>query len=197
VLLIGFATGLWLANGSPPASTTTQHNTTSVAGPDSGGGSADTPTSGETAGNSQTTVDSVTTSSGGGTSGRSETLVIALFGLGALMLLCGIFFGRIQEVTLPGGTSLKLSEDAQAKVAAKVADEAKTNPQLSDDPQTIKRLYQITLDHLTQQYQAPGLTQTAQGYYVAAAPTLADISDTTVAEVVSRAAAKLASKVDS
>jgi hypothetical protein len=188
VALIGFAAGLWLANSSPPASTTTEHNTTSAVG---------TEPAASGAGDSATTVDSIVRASGGGASGRSETLVTALFGLGTLMLLAGIFFGRIQEVTLPGGAGLKLTPDAQAKVAAKVADEAKSNPQLSDDPATIERLYQITLDHLARRYAGPVLSEAPGGYYVAGAATVGDVPDTEVAEVVSEAAGKLVSDADS
>ena len=45
----------------------------------------------------------------------SDSLVIAGLGLGTLMVLCGAFFGRIREITLPGGAGLKLAELTESK----------------------------------------------------------------------------------
>jgi len=49
----------------------------------------------------------------------SDSVVIAGLGLGALLILTGAFYGRIREITLPGGSVLKLGDPpADAVVAA-------------------------------------------------------------------------------
>jgi hypothetical protein len=192
VALIGLATGLWLANGSPSKSTITKHDTTIVSKAPVRGSAPGSPNHAQK--RTQTTVNSSETTSGGGPSRRSETLVITLLALGSLLFLCGVFFGRIQEVTLPGGAGLKLSEAVQAKVAAKVASEAKANPKLGDDPATIARLYQMTLDHLGTLYPESAIAQSSTGYYVAGGtPLVTDIPDKKVTDAVSLAAEKLTS----
>jgi hypothetical protein len=55
---------------------------------------------------------------GSDTTEYSDTLVIAALGLGGLLVLCGAFFGRLREITLPGGGGIKLAELAEPKKEA-------------------------------------------------------------------------------
>lgn len=45
----------------------------------------------------------------------SDALPLAALGIGALLILCGAFYGRLRKVTLPGGGGLEFAE-AAAKV---------------------------------------------------------------------------------
>jgi hypothetical protein len=39
----------------------------------------------------------------------ADTLVLAVVGTGVLLIICGAFYGRIREITIPGGAGLKLA----------------------------------------------------------------------------------------
>src|SRR3954453_1762226 len=121
---------IWLDTSAPGKSTVTKSSTTQVTKPASRRNPGGTTT---------TTVSSTDTTTPGNPSVRSEPLAAALFGLGALVFLTGVFFGRLEEVTLPGGAGFKLSPAAQATVVEKVAKEAETARRL--EPQTLRRLY--------------------------------------------------------
>jgi hypothetical protein len=194
VALMGFAAVLWLGNGSPPASTTIEHTKSRAP---RGHASRAAPRTGPRATHAATRVTKATKTTGGGVSRRSETLVIALITLGAFLLLAGLFFGRIQEVTLPGGAGFKLTTDTQAKVAARAVAEAKVNPDIPDNPATVKILIQTATQELEQRHREPQVSETPEGYYVAGPPVIADIPSAEVAAVVSEAAVKLAAESDS
>jgi hypothetical protein len=49
----------------------------------------------------------------------SDTLPLAAVGIGGLLVLCGAFFGRLREITLPGGAGIKLG-DAKEHLEEKV-----------------------------------------------------------------------------
>jgi hypothetical protein len=118
-----------------------------------------------------TTVRSTDTTTPGKSTLRSETVAGTLFGLGALLFLCGLFFGRISEVTLPGGAGFKLDPAAQAKVVAKVAERAQQTKGLEPEPETMQKLYTAAIQELlrtrattpgTPQTQGPGGTPTPE-----------------------------------
>jgi len=196
IALIGLATALWLSNGSPAESTTQKRDTTRVSGSAAaaaGGSDSGASRACGCKSSGKTVVESVEAVSGGGPSKRSETLVITLFGLGTLLFLCGVFYGRIQEVTLPGGAGFKLGESAQAKVKSTVVEAAKSNPDLTDDPETIARLYEMTLQFLMTRYPQPGgVVETEQGYYVAGMPIVTDFPEEKVKQAAVEAAEALA-----
>jgi hypothetical protein len=53
----------------------------------------------------------------------SDTLPLAAVGVGGLLILCGAFFGRLREITLPGGAGIKIG-DAQEQVEQKINEKA-------------------------------------------------------------------------
>jgi hypothetical protein len=122
---------------TPGVSTVGKQSTTSIAAPAK-----------DQAGTTTTTVSSTDTTTPGKASVRSASTAAALLGLGAIVFLVGIFFGRIQEVTLPGGAGLKLSPQAQKAVKEKVAEKLKQDPQLKEDPTTGITLYDAALREL-------------------------------------------------
>jgi hypothetical protein len=126
-----------LDNSAPGASTVAKKSTTSVTAPPKDQG-----------GTTTTTVSSTDTTTPGKTSVRSESVAAALFGLGAIVFLIGVFFGRIQEVTLPGGGGFKLSPKAQEAVKEKVAEKVEQDPTLTADPKTAITLYEAALTEL-------------------------------------------------
>jgi hypothetical protein len=123
---------------APGASNVAKTSTTSVAAPPK-----------DVGGKTTTTVSSTETTTPGKAGVRSESVAAALFGLGAILFLVGIFFGRIQEVTLPGGGGFKLvSPEVKEAVTEKVAQKVQQDPALTDDPKTAIALYEATLDKL-------------------------------------------------
>ncbi|HEX2162246.1 MAG TPA: hypothetical protein VHF88_10560 [Thermoleophilaceae bacterium] len=64
----------------------------------------------------------------------SDTVPLAAVGIGGLLFLCGAFFGRLREITLPGGAGIKL-DDAKQHMDEKVeqaAEKAVEGKQLSE-----------------------------------------------------------------
>ncbi|HEX8690566.1 MAG TPA: hypothetical protein VF729_10025, partial [Solirubrobacterales bacterium] len=58
----------------------------------------------------------------------SESVLIAGLGLGGLFLLTGAFYGRIREITLPGGAGLKIGElppEKEEELAKTIAEQSK------------------------------------------------------------------------
>jgi hypothetical protein len=55
------------------------------------------------------------------TTSASDTLIVALFSLGAFLLLVAAFFSRIGSITLPGGAAITLTPAGQAAAAGAIA----------------------------------------------------------------------------
>lgn len=73
----------------------------------------------------------------------SDSVLVAGLGIGGLLILTGAFYGRIREITLPGGVALKLDglPDEKEKVLNKaVADKAKAKADESQVPVTAEAL---------------------------------------------------------
>jgi hypothetical protein len=69
-----------------------------------------------TAGSAQATSKTTTTKDW-----PSDTLLSALLGTGAALVLVGLLYSRITTIKLPGGSEIDLSPDEKKKVAEKVA----------------------------------------------------------------------------
>jgi hypothetical protein len=150
LLVLGAA--IWLDRTAPGKSTTSNTSTTTVT---------------KHAAATTTTVNSTDTTTPGSPSIRSEAVAGTLFALGALVFLCGMFFSRIAEVTLPGGAGFKLAPATQAKVVEKVAAQAKAKG-LPLEPGTLRQLYEATLVELgaptsTTSEPAVGYTRASRG----------------------------------
>ena len=100
------------------------------------------------AGTTTTKVDSTDTTTPGKGVVRSETVAAALFGLGAIVFLTGVFFGRVQEIVLPGGAVLKLTQKQQEAVREQVAEEIKKDPELATDPIAVIEFYDAAREEL-------------------------------------------------
>lgn len=148
LLVLGAA--IWLNRSAPGKTTTSNTSTTTVS---------------KTAGITTTKVGSTGTTTPGAPSIRSEAVAATLFALGALVFLCGTFFARISEVTLPGGAGFKLTPETQAKVVEKVATQAESEG-LPLQPDTLRRWYEATLAELGAS--TAGTPQPAVGYSRAA-----------------------------
>ncbi len=130
---------------APGANSVNKTSTTSAVAPPTGSG-----------GKTTTTVLSTETTTPGKTSVRSESVAAALFGLGSILFLVGVFFGRIQEVTLPGGGGVKLiSPEVKEAVTEKVAEKVKQDPNIPENPETAIALYEATLNQLIGMRQIP------------------------------------------
>lgn len=67
----------------------------------------------------------------------SDSVLIAGLGIGGLLVLTGAFYGRIREITLPGGAALKLGdlpEEKEQELAKAVEDKAKAEAGKSETP---------------------------------------------------------------
>jgi hypothetical protein len=64
----------------------------------------------------------------------SDTLPLTAVGVGGLLVLCGAFFGRLREITLPGGAGIKLA-DAKEKLDEKVEEKAKRKAEQGEVPE--------------------------------------------------------------
>jgi hypothetical protein len=87
-----------------------------------------------------------TTTTGDGATKRTETtkysdaLPLAAVGVGGLLILCGAFFGRLREITLPGGAGIKLGE-VQQQVDEKIEEKAQEQAEKGNvDPGKISDL---------------------------------------------------------
>lgn len=183
--LLGFGIGLWLSGGEAGPSNIEKTSTTRITKP---------PKAEARGGTTTTAVESTEKSAPGEPAERSEAIVAAALGLGSILFLCGIFFGRIQEVTLPGGAGFKLGPAAQAKLAEKVTATAKARDDLSDDPETIAALYRAALDELAQRpptlpAEAPVIEES--GVYYAAPPVEVAPGDDYLDGVVAEAAERV------
>jgi hypothetical protein len=76
----------------------------------------------------------------------SDTLDVALLGIGIVLVLSGAFYARLTEVDFPGGGGLKLGPVASAKLAQKAAATA------GSDKREQRRLIQQTLIELDKNY---------------------------------------------
>jgi hypothetical protein len=183
--LIGYGAVLWLSGGGIGPSTAHKVSTTSV----------DKPANADTAGvTTNTKVDTTDTKTPGDPAERSEAVVAALLGIGSILFLCGVFFGRIQEVTLPGGAGFKLAPEAQAQLAEKVTEAAINAPDLSPDPQTVGRLYQRALAEVLRELPAapePVVMESPGGYYVATGSTEVSPPDDNLNRAVASATERL------
>ncbi len=167
-----------LDNSAPGANTVSRKSTTSVTAPRQAQG-----------GTTTTTVYSTATTTPGKASVRSESVAAALFGLGAIVFLIGIFFGRIQEVTLPGGGGFKLSPAAQETVKDKVAEKLQQDPNLTADPKTAIKLYAAALRELQRM---SGVAPRELGYSAPIGATLeTSPGDDVLGEAIDRAAKTL------
>jgi hypothetical protein len=69
----------------------------------------------------------------------SDTLPLTAVGVGGLLVLCGAFFGRLREITLPGGAGIKIGaaqEHVNEKIdatAQKAADKGQIEPDKMED----------------------------------------------------------------
>lgn len=140
--LLAFGSVVWLDTSAPGPSTVAKTSTTRVRKP---AGSARTTT---------TVVRSRDTTTPGKLSLRSEAVAATLFALGALLVLCGLFFNRITKVTLPGGGGFELGPESQAKVVAKAAETAERQG-LPLEPQMLAALYRAALEELAMRHPAP------------------------------------------
>lgn len=67
----------------------------------------------------------------------SDSVLIAGLGIGGLLVLTGAFYGRIREITLPGGAALKLGElpeEKEQELDKAVADKAQAKAGESEAP---------------------------------------------------------------
>jgi hypothetical protein len=84
----------------------------------------------------------------------SETLLTALLASGAVLILVGVLYARINSIKLPGGAELTLTEKeeeaATEKVAAVLPDDA--------DPQTVAKVMQATLAKMQEEKAAGRIT---------------------------------------
>jgi hypothetical protein len=99
VALITLALVFWLVPTENETTTTTETSTSKVFQPG--------------ASNPKTTNTTKNTETRGPGTARSDTVLALLLGTGALLVLVASFWGRIQEIGLPGGGSIKL-QDAEA-----------------------------------------------------------------------------------
>lgn len=137
IALLGYGAVLWWVPDPARVSDVTKTSTTEVAKP---------PNEATQGGTTTTRVSSTDTSSPAPASRRSETVVLAVLGLGSLLLLCGMLFDRLQKVTFPGGGSVELA--VQETLVEKVVAKAKADPTI-DDPQTIAKLYRAAAEDLS------------------------------------------------
>lgn len=138
--LASFALGavVWLDTGAPGSSKVEKTSTTLVTKP------ADAAASGTTT----TEVRSLDTTSPGTSSIRSEAVAATLFGLGAILMLCGAFFPRISKVSLPGGGGFELlAPPDQARVVERTAQAAKQQG-LELEPERLAALYRTAIEEL-------------------------------------------------
>lgn len=136
--LLGFGGVVWLDTGAPGPSTVHKTSTTQVTTP---GQLA------KNGGTTTTSLQSTDTSTPGSASLRSEAVAATLFGLGALLVLTGLFFNRVTQVTFPGGGALTIGPDTQATLVAKAAETAEKQG-LPRDPATLAALYQAAFEEL-------------------------------------------------
>jgi hypothetical protein len=180
VVLLVLASIALFDTTAPGTSKVAKTSTTSVAAPPK-----------ELGGTTTTTVLSTEATTPGKSSVRSESVAAALFGLGSILVLTGIFFGRIQEVTLPGGGGVKLiSPEVKEAVTEKVAEKVEQDPALTADPKTAIALYEATLNRL----QSMGELALQESAYVTS-PVVTRLgsppSDDILDQVVDRAAESL------
>jgi hypothetical protein len=71
---------------------------------------------------------------------RPDSLIVGILGVGAVLLIAGAFYDRLEEVVI-AGTTLRLRRDEVATAAATIA--ART-----DDPQNVKRALLTTIRRL-------------------------------------------------
>jgi hypothetical protein len=86
-------------------------------------------------GTSTTKVEKTTETTTPPASRRSEALVAALFGVGAVLILAGVFANRITSLKFPGGEIALV----QAKVAEALA--AKTTPRTPEERDKVRAAY--------------------------------------------------------
>lgn len=77
--------------------------------------------------------------------GPSESLLTALLGAGAGLIVIGFLYGRISSIKLPGGTEIGLGSDEKKEVMQKAIE---ANP---DDPEKAAKVAQLTEDRLVSQ----------------------------------------------
>jgi hypothetical protein len=74
--------------------------------------------------------------------GPSETLLTAVIGSGAALILIGFLYGRISSIKLPGGVDLELTPDEAEKATEKALEALPDNP----DPKVAAKAIQQTQD---------------------------------------------------
>ncbi len=97
---------------------------------------------------------------GNTTTEYSDSLVIAGLALGALLVLCGAFFGRIREITLPGGVGIKLAELTESKketLQEKVTEKASAAVPEERKPKVAVAAYGLALEKFRAQF--PGAAE--------------------------------------
>jgi hypothetical protein len=80
--------------------------------------------------------------------GYAETLIVALVGTGALLIIVGAFYGRLKEIKLPGGAGILLDEEAVAaatSVAQKTAREDVEKASMPEAEQNLAAQVAVTL----------------------------------------------------
>jgi hypothetical protein len=103
---------------------------------------------------------------GNTTTEYSDNLVIAGLALGALLVLCGAFFGRIREITLPGGAGLKLAELTESKketLQEKVTEKASAAVSVERTPEVAVAAYGRALEKLRAQFPGAVLAEPPDG----------------------------------
>ena len=96
---------------------------------------------------------------GNTTTEYSDSLVIAGLALGALLVLCGAFFGRIREITI-GGVGIKLAELTESKketLQEKVTEKASAAVPEERKPKVAVAAYGLALEKFRAQF--PGAAE--------------------------------------
>jgi|SRR6185295_293617 len=163
--LIGAGLGLWIADGDQGPSTTSTAVTSSASTIPSGGGTTTPSGGGTTTGPGGTATNSPQKQAGGseqtvttdpadpGT--RSDTLTVALLGLGAVLLLAGILFRRISEIGFPGGGVVKFTPLTPGGLGVALGEAVKADPGAAEDPAKMRSLAIEFLDPLTPEGTSP------------------------------------------
>jgi len=138
-MMLLFGALIWLDTSPPGKSVVDKTSTTSVTEPPK-------PATADTAPAPKVSeVHSVDTTTPGEPTLRSEAVAATLFGLGALLLLCGVFFPRISKITLPGGAGIELiAPETQAKVVEKTVAQAMAVG-LALEPKTLAVIYRDSI----------------------------------------------------
>ncbi len=184
ILMILEGVRLWNATTTAGPTTVRKTSTTTTTTPVSSTTPAKSP--------SVTAVESTDTTTPGKTVRAAETIPTTLFALGALLLLCGVFYPRIAKVTLPGGAGIELTAEQQAGVVKEAVAQAQATD-LPTEPETIAEVYSETVQALrTGEAQAAAAAAPRRGPAAMGRPRRRDVA--TASPDIVTAAARLAAE---